>query len=301
MPDFEIKVPSIFVQTRIDSYLVGALGGRFSRKEIKASLDHGLIFLNKKPAKPKSLVGEGDLIFGSVAATEKQTLCAENIPLKVIFEDEELIVVDKPRGMVVHPGAGNKTGTLVHALLGRGGELSDLSGTFRPGIVHRLDRDTSGLLVVAKNNYVHRFLQDQIQARTFSKIYIALAKGKVEFDQGHIDKPIGHHPRIRQRMAILAGGRPAQTHYRVLERFRYSTLLEVKILTGRTHQIRVHLASIGNPIVGDEWYGTKLAGACLCLHASKLEFTHPKTGKMVKFESPIPRDLKEMIEKARAE
>jgi 23S rRNA pseudouridine1911/1915/1917 synthase len=245
------------------------------------------------------LVREGDLVSGKLSEAQSQTLSAENIPLKVVFEDEDLIVIDKSRGMVVHPGAGNRSGTLVNALLGKGGELSNLSGAFRPGIVHRLDKDTSGLLVVAKNNHAHRFLQDQIQARTFSKIYTALVRGKVEFDQGRIDKPLGRHPKIRQKMAIVPGGRDAQTHYRVLERFRYSTLLEVKIVTGRTHQIRVHLAWLGNPIVGDPWYGTKVSGACLCLHASKLEFVHPKTGKIVKFESPIPEDFRKMIQEAR--
>ncbi len=286
------------VSRRLDAFLTHALGGRFSRQEIKSAIERGEILLEGKPAKPKSPVKSGDRIQGRVHTEKESALEPESIPIKIIYEDESLLVVDKEVGMVVHPGAGAKKGTLVHALLGRGGELSTAGGRERPGIVHRLDKETSGLLVVAKTNEAHRLLQAQFQERTFSKIYTALVKGRVEFEEGHVMEPIGHHPKMRRKMAVsrASSARSAESHYRVKRRFRYATLVEVKIVTGRTHQIRVHMQHLGNPVLGDELYGTKEIGQRLALHASKIEFTHPKTGKIMKFESPLPEELVRMIE-----
>lgn len=260
----------------------------------------GLIRLNGKPAKPKALVKEGDLIEGSLPAARITALSPETIPLNVLFEDNDILVIDKPAGMVVHPGAGNKEGTLVHALLGRGSELSSLGGHQRPGIVHRLDKETSGLLLVAKNNRAHRALQSQFEARSLSKTYTALVKGKVEFEEGHVSEPIDRHAKIRRKMAVSYSetAREAETRYRVLKRFRYATLLEVKLLTGRTHQIRVHMAHLGHPVVGDELYGTRQPGERLALHASKIEFAHPTTEAIMSFKSEWPQDFKAMIQKA---
>lgn len=300
MPSFEQKVSLLYTPKRIDLYLAEVFKGKFSRREFKASLDHGDILVNGKAARPSLQLKAGDLIEGRLPDTQELSIAAEAIPLKIIYEDSEILVIDKPSGMVVHPGAGNKKGTLVNALLGRGSPLSSVGGMQRPGIVHRLDKDTSGILLVAKNNNAHRVLQSQFESRSLSKTYIAIVKGRVEFEQGHIDKPIGHHPKIRERRAVSTAetARDAETRYRVLKRFRYATLLEVKILTGRTHQIRVHMEHLGHPVVGDELYGTRLNGERLALHAAKIEFAHPATGNIICFKSEWPDDFKAMIEKA---
>lgn len=298
---FEHKVPSITFSKRIDVYLVKALEGQYSRTDLKKALDNGEIFVNGKPVKARYMVQEGDVIKGEVVSEIAPSMLEPEFnPIKVVYEDEDLMVVDKAAGMVVHPGAGNKTGTLVHSLLGRGMELSDVGGGLRPGIVHRLDKDTSGLLLIAKNNHAHRMLQDQFAQRETSKTYIALVSGQVEFQEGHIEAPIGRHAKIRQKMAISKAddARDAETHYRVLKRFRYSTLVEVRIVTGRTHQIRVHMAHLGNPVVGDTLYGKAVPGQRQALHAAKIEFVHPKSGKIMSFESEIPEDMRLVIEKA---
>jgi len=303
MQNFEIKVGPLYIEKRIDIYLTETYAGRFSRQEMKAVLDGGRVSLNGKVAKPRLRVKEGDVISGVLPEDKPRGLGGESIPLNVLYEDTSLMVVDKPAGMVVHPGTGNKKGTLAQALLGRGGEWSDVGGPSRPGIVHRLDKDTSGLIIVAKNNQVHRLIQSQFVSRSLSKIYTALVKGHVEFQEGHIDLPIGRDPRVRQKMAVVIRGdtgREAMTHYRVLKRYRHATLLEVKIVTGRTHQIRVHMAHLGHPVVGDALYGERPGGVRLALHASKIEFAHPKNGKIMKFESPLPPDMKDIIEKAAA-
>lgn len=302
MPEFKFQFKSEEkTPLRVDIYITRELGGKFSRQEIKAALQKGEILLNGKPCKPKSLVKGGDNIQGSVtAASRESTLIPESFPVKVIYEDDCLLAVDKPSGMVVHPGAGNKKGTLVHALLGRGKGLSTVGGGDRPGIVHRLDKDASGVMVIAKTNECHRLLAAQFESRTVSKIYTALVRGSVEFEEGHISALIGRHPKYRKKMAVSEreSAKPAETKYRVIKRYPHSTLLEVKTLTGRTHQIRVHLAHLGHPLVGDEIYGKRKEGERLTLHASKIEFTHPKTGKIIKFESELPEDFKELIRNA---
>lgn len=226
----------------------------------------------------------------------------EAIPLSILYEDQDLVAVDKPRGMVVHSGAGNRTGTLVNALLHHFSQLSTLSGEDRPGIVHRLDRYTSGALLVARNDFTHRALQDQFARRKVRKIYFALVHGQVEADQGSIETPIARDPGNRARMtARLASGRSADTHYRVLRRFEDFTYLEVLIGTGRTHQIRVHLASIGHPVCGDRLYGAPAVTPGLesldgyFLHASSIRFTHPRSGSPMEVAALLPPDLEAIL------
>lgn len=303
----ELIVKKLYVTQRIDAYLTEALAGKFSRQEVKSSIKNGTVFLNEKTARPRDPVKEDDRIHGMLVTEEKWPLEPENIPLKVLYEDESLLVVDKPVGLVVHPGAGNKKGTLVHALLGRKAALSSLGDTSRPGIVHRLDKDTSGLLIVAKDNFSHRALQSQFAGRSLSKTYVALVKGSLEYEEGRLEQSLARDPKNRQKMAVSRedSAHTAQTLYRVLKRFRYTTLLEIKLITGRTHQIRVHMQHLGHPVVGDPLYGNVAAGASpkgrLALHASKIEFLHPKTGKLMKVESPIPPEMSAMIDQAEKE
>ena len=298
--DLTVKGP--VTSKRIDAYLAAALAPDFSREEIKRSLLDGKIFLNGRAVKPKDSVKEDDRITGSVLAERVLKAEGEAIPLSVVYEDDAFLVIDKPVGLVVHPGAGHKSGTLVNALLGRKTSLSSVGGDERPGIVHRLDKDTSGLLLVAKTNVAHRKLQAQFAARSLTKIYIALVRGKVEFEEGRVDAPMGRDLKVRRKMDISRSdkGRTALTHYRVLKRFRYATLLELRIVTGRTHQIRVHMRHLGHPVSGDLLYGgpEDVKEPRLALHAARIEFLHPKTGKIVKFESPIPSEMKAMIDKA---
>lgn len=297
---FEWRVSALPAPKRADAALSEHFKERVSRSEIQALLKNGGILLNGKPAKPSALIKEGDVLAGRLGETAKKTtLEPENIPLTIVHEDEDILVVDKAVGMVVHPGAAAKKGTLVNALLGRGTRLSSMGASTkdRPGIVHRLDKDTSGLLVVAKNNRAHRLLQDQFEARSITKIYTALVRGQVDFEEGHVDESLERDAKVRRKMAVArrGGGKEALTRYRVVRRFKSSTLLEVRILTGRTHQIRVHLAHLGHPVLGDELYGKKESAPRLCLHASKIEFLHPKTGKMMRFESPLPPDFEAAI------
>lgn len=304
MKNIQETVSSMVAPKRIDVYLTGALGGQFSREEIKNALRNGKILLNGDVVRPRTLVKEGDSIEGNISSAKDSPLSAESIPIKIIYEDDWLIVVDKAAGMVVHPGAGHKKGTLVNALLGKGVSLSSVGDRSRPGIVHRLDKETSGLLLVAKNNQAHRLLQAQFATRALSKTYSALVKGRVEFEEGRVCALIGRDPKIRQKKAVGNGdrAREAETHYRVIQRFPHATLLEVKPLTGRTHQIRVHLAHLGYPVVGDAMYGRERSKERSrqrhALHASKIRFAHPKTGRIMEFESPLPDDFNQMIEEA---
>ena len=228
----------------------------------------------------------------------------QNIPLDIVYEDQDLLVVNKPKGMVVHPAAGNPDGTLVNALLFHCGDsLSGINGVIRPGIVHRIDKDTSGLLIVAKNDRAHQSLAEQIAVHSFTRIYNAVVYGIVKEEEGTVSAPIGRHPTDRKRMAVLSsGGREAVTHYRVLERFPGFTLVECRMETGRTHQIRVHMAHIGHPVAGDPVYGpkkciTELQGQCL--HARVIGFIHPATGEYLEFDSGLPPYFERFLEKLR--
>lgn len=227
----------------------------------------------------------------------------EPIPLAVVYEDSDLLVVDKPVGMTVHPGAGRSTGTLVHAVLAHSPGMALIGGADRPGIVHRLDKDTSGLLVVAKTEAAWRGLQAQIQSRRARREYLALVHGRLERSSSVIEAPIGRDPRHRTRMAVVASGRRAVTHYTVAERFEDATLLQVRLDTGRTHQIRVHLAHIGHPVVGDPIYGRRANAWGMrrqALHARTLAFAHPTTGADMVFHAPLPTDFEEALQTLRA-
>lgn len=225
---------------------------------------------------------------------------AEEIPLEICYEDNDIAVVNKPCGMVVHPAAGNESGTMVNALLFHLSDLSGIGGTLRPGIVHRLDKDTSGLLLVAKNDAAHLALSEALKNREMHKTYRAVVYGGFREESGVIEKPIARHPNDRKRMAVVEGGRYARTEYSVSQRLRGATLLDVGLITGRTHQIRVHFASIGHPLLGDPIYGGKkppITSPRLMLHAWRIEFTHPSTGESMRFEAEEPAAFREMVKK----
>jgi len=252
------------------------------------------VLVNGKPGRSSDRVAKGDIVEFELPQKRAATTSAEDIPLVVVYADDDLVVIDKPAGMVVHQAPGHDTGTLVHALLGLGGEWSAAGGETRPGIVHRLDKGTSGLIVAARNDVSHRALAAQLSNRTLSRMYLAIVRGRVKGDSGELEGPIGRHPRERKRMAVVAGGRFARTRYQVVERRRTHTLLRCELDTGRTHQIRVHLAAIGHPVAGDTEYGGREAGALRpMLHAWRLRLRHPRTGVEMTFEAPPPADFDE--------
>ncbi len=283
---------------RLDKYIAEQC--RISRSYAQDLIAEGRVTVNGRPAKASYRLNTGDIVIASIPPPSPDSLSAEAIPLKIVYEDEDVIVIDNPAGLVVHPAAGHKKGTLVNALLACCPDLGQIKGSIRPGIVHRLDRDTSGLIMVAKNEAAHYSLARQIKQRTVEKVYIALVLGKLHPQRGAIEAPIGRHPGDRKRMAVVEGDRQAKTEYRVLEYLNDSTLLEVTPETGRTHQIRVHLAAIGHPVFGDPVYGKKspLLGRQF-LHAHKLGFKLPSNGKFVEFVSELPRELQEVVERLR--
>ena len=308
---FAIRVSQKGAGRRLDQFL-SETSLNLSRSREKNLIQKHLIFLNQKPIKPSVHVKTGDIVSGTLPEPEPLSLKAEPIPLTVLYEDSFIIVVDKPSGMVVHPAYGNPSGTLVNALLYHCKDLAGINGVLRPGIVHRLDKDTSGVMVVAKDDGAYHHLAKQFKNRTVKKTYRAIVYGKLSGDEGLIDSEIGRHPSERKRMSIRTKkGRPAITRWRKLEEFDGATLLEIFPQTGRTHQIRVHLSSIGHPILGDPLYGRKgrpgaiydpVLRECVkrlnrqALHAQQLEFTHPRTGERVQFVSPMPRDMEEVLE-----
>lgn len=258
-----------------------------------------LVFVNGKTVKPSYKVKENDEVVVNIPEAEKIDVLPENIPLDILYEDDDIIVINKPQGMVVHPAPGNYSGTLVNALLYHCKNLSGINGILRPGIVHRLDKDTSGVMVVAKNDKAHISLSNQIKERSVFKKYVAIVEGVIKDEEGKIEAPIGRHPVDRKKMAVIEDGRYALTLYKVLERFKENTLVEAVIKTGRTHQIRVHMAYIGHPIVGDHVYGFKRQKFKLegqALHSSVLGFMHPTKGVYMEFEAPLPEYFKKLIE-----
>jgi 23S rRNA pseudouridine1911/1915/1917 synthase len=276
---------------------------QFSRARLQDWIKQAHVLVNGSAARASRILREGDRIDVEPADLPPLRAEPEAIPLRVLYEDSDLVAIDKPAGMVVHAGAGVHTGTLVNALLGRFQSLSGLGGELRPGIVHRLDRFTSGVILVAKNDAAHRALAALFAGRQVEKTYLALVHGNLAADRGRIEKPIARDPRHRTRMtARLASGRAAWTEYRVLQRFAGFTFLEVRIGTGRTHQIRVHLSSIGHPVVGDRLYGAPAKAeiqpprARFFLHAHRIRFQHPSTGQPLEIESPLPEDLKHSME-----
>jgi 23S rRNA pseudouridine1911/1915/1917 synthase len=292
--------------TRLDKFLVTKLP-EFSRTRLQALIENGSILVDEKVAQKSSqLITQGNLIEVHIPPTEFTELVPEDIPLDIIYEDEDLMVVNKPAGMVVHPAAGHQTGTLVHAALAHAPEMSGIGGEKRPGVVHRLDKDTSGLILLAKNDQAHRWLQEQFRLRKTIKTYIALVDGKPPTPSGRIEAPVGRDSVHRKMMAVtsLKRGRDAVSEYRTLESFREHTLLEVHPLTGRTHQIRLHLRFIGCPVAGDEVYGHRHSTIPIdrhFLHAARLTILLPGEVKVQTFEASLPRELEAVLERLREE
>lgn len=294
---------------RLDAYLASQIEG-WSRARLQHLIADQDVLVNGKPSKPSYKLRTRDEIELELVAPPATKFAPENIPLEIIYEDEALIVVNKPAGLVVHPASGVQSGTLANALAFHFDQLSQNAGEIRPGIVHRIDKDTSGLLAVAKTEVAHERLADQFRERSVFKSYLALVHGSVEMDTGRIEQPLARDPRNRTRMAIVRGGRSAISMYKVRRRYDRFTLLAVEIKTGRTHQIRVHLASIKHPVVGDELYGggrdntvrdPKLRAEVRklgrhFLHAAELGLKHPLTGAALRFEAPLPADLQRFLD-----
>lgn len=285
---------------RLDKYIADNADG-ISRSFAAKLCEDGKVSIDGKSVDKKYKLKGGETIVIDVPDPETVEVAAEDIELDIVYEDDDVIVVNKPQGMCVHPAPGNETGTLVNALMYHcGDKLSAINGVIRPGIVHRIDKDTSGLLIVAKNNEAHLFLSEQLKERKALRKYYALVNGNIRDDEGTIDKPIARHPNDRKKMAVVYGGREAVTHFKVLERYNGYTLVECTLETGRTHQIRVHMASIGHSIVGDRVYGIKkekIKTNGQLLHAKTIGFIHPKTGEEMRFTSNLPNYFEEILEK----
>lgn len=286
---------------RLDKFI--ADNSDISRSYAAKLCEDGLVLCGEKQLLKKYKILGTEEITINVPEPEELSIEPENIPLNIVYEDSDVIVVNKPQGLCVHPAPGNERGTLVNGLVYHcGDELSAINGVIRPGIVHRIDKDTSGLLIVAKNNEAHLKLSEQLKERKAMRKYVALVNGNIKEDSGTINKPIGRNPSDRKKMAVVFGGREAVTHFNVLERFGQYTLVECILETGRTHQIRVHMASIGHSIVGDPLYGIKKEKFNLngqLLHAKTIGFVHPRTGEMMEFTSDIPEYFENVLEKLR--
>jgi len=286
--------------TRIDAWLSANIPD-LTRNAAQRLLTEGMVTVNGKPPKKNYKVSVGDAVIVTIPDIAEVPLVPQNIPLDIVFEDEDVVVVNKPRGMVVHPAPGHPDGTLVNALMYHCGDsLSGVGGEKRPGIVHRIDKDTSGLLIVAKNDAAHLALSAQLSDRSLSRVYRAVVVGNLKQDSGTVDAPIGRHPNDRKKMAVTQqNSRNAVTHWSVLERYRGYTHVRCKLETGRTHQIRVHMAHIGHPLLGDEVYGhAKLPEKGLvgqCLHAKELQFIHPRTGEAVHLDTELPDYFKDVL------
>lgn len=277
-----------------------------SRSRVQRLITDGRVTADGQPVKANTVIPAGAILVIDVPPIESAGIEPEAIPLDVVYEDEEVLVVDKPTGLVVHPSPGHWSGTLVNALLARDTSYGGIAGVERPGIVHRLDRDTSGLLIVAKTDTAQASLMAQLKARRVKKTYLALVHGSVQAAVGRVEAPVGRDPKNRMRMAVVPDGRPSVTGYRVRERFAGWTLLEVDLVTGRTHQIRVHLAALGHPVAGDPVYGTGTSRRGpvglerLFLHAWRLVFASPATGDLVRLEAPLPPALEGALTELRA-
>lgn len=284
--------------TRLDIFLASEFT-ELSRARIQKLIKEENVLVNGKNVKPNYLVARGDEIKLTLPELKELEIRPQAIPFQVVYEDSDLMVVNKPQGMVVHPAAGNYEGTLVNALLHYCQDLSGINGVMRPGIVHRIDKDTSGLLLVAKNDFAHQGLAEQIKAHSLTRIYRAIVHGSIPEPAGIIDAPIGRHPVQRKKMAVvMKNSKKAVTHYRVLERFNEYTYIEAKLETGRTHQIRVHMSYLGHPVVGDPLYGPKKGRFDLkgqVLHAAVIGFIHPRTGKNLEYEAPLPEYFQKLL------
>lgn len=287
-------------EERLDKWLTAAVSG-LSRSYIQKCIKEGQVSVNEKPAKAGYRLRVDDEVSFLIPEAAEPAIVAEDIPLAVLYEDEDVLVVDKPKGMVVHPAPGHYNGTLVNAVLWHcRGQLSGINGVLRPGIVHRIDRDTTGSLIVCKNDPAHKAIAIQLKEHSLNRTYRAVVHGVLEADEGTINAPIGRDERDRKRMAVNEkNGKEAVTHYKVLERFKEHTYIECRLETGRTHQIRVHLTSIGHPLLGDEIYGMRKTPFHLegqTLHAHKLGFIHPASGAYVEVEAPLPTYFVKLLE-----
>lgn len=282
-------VTNEFIGERLDRFICNNFKD-LSRTLIQRLIDDNLVFVNNKPTKPGYKLKGNDVVLLTLPDLKEIKVVPENIPLDIVFEDKDLIVVNKPQGMVTHPANGIYNGTLVNALLYHcRNSLSGINGVLRPGIVHRLDKETSGLIISCKNDKSHTGIANQIKERKLKRYYYAIVHGKIQYDKGTINKPISRHKIQRYKMSVVTGGKKAVTHWKVLKKSDRFALLECSLETGRTHQIRVHMASIGHPIVGDKTYGKKSDPYNqMMLHAYKLVFIHPKTGKEIKLETKLP-------------
>ncbi len=285
---------------RLDAFL--SRGSGLTRSAAQKLIEQGQVTLNGRPGKKNDRLNPGDRVEFSVPEAKPVDIPARDIPLDIVYEDEDVLVINKPKGLVVHPAAGHQDDTLVNGLLfSRGDSLSGINGELRPGIVHRIDKDTSGLLAVAKNDLAHTMLASQLKDHTMARTYDAIVCGTFREDTGTVDAPIGRHPTDRKKMCVTQrGSKPAVTHYEVVERFRGYTHIRCHLETGRTHQIRVHMAYIGHPLLGDTVYGHKgaeLGQDTQCLHASSLCFRHPRDGRPVLVLCPLPDYFQQVIEK----
>lgn len=295
----EFKIDAVATGLRLDKAVADFT--ELSRSLANEQIKNGQILVNGQAKKAKYAVKEGDVISYEVPELEEVEYVAEDLPLEIVYQDEDVAVVNKPQGMVVHPSAGHTSGTLVNALMYHIKDLSGINGVLRPGIVHRIDKDTSGLLMIAKNDQAHLALADELKDKKSLRKYWAIVHGNLPNDRGVIEAPIGRSEKDRKKQAVTAKGKPALTRFQVLERFGDYTLVELQLETGRTHQIRVHMAYIGHPVAGDEVYGPRktLKGHGQFLHARTLGFTHPRTGEVLKFTSEVPAIFQETLAKLR--
>ena len=300
MGPIRLKAAEESKNQRLDAFLASSLD-ELTRSQATRLIESGAVTVNGKAVSKSYKLAGGEEVAVTLPAPEPVEAVAQDIPLDVVYEDADVIVVNKPSGMVVHPAPGHADGTLVNALLYHcAGSLSGVGGALRPGIVHRIDRDTSGLIIAAKNDAAHRFLSAQLADHTLARTYECIVVGTLREDSGTVDAPIARHPTDRKRMAVVQGGRPAVTHWEVIARCPGFTHVRCRLETGRTHQIRVHMAYLGHPILGDTVYGAKKEVAGLtgqCLHAVGLRFLHPRTHKAVELSCPLPEEFTRMLQK----
>lgn len=296
-----VHVPEGTASDRLDRYLAGCLKDQYSRVQIQKWIKSGHLLRNGKPATSSERVGPGDtLILETEPVPFLEGIVPEPVPLNILHEDDAILVINKPAGLVVHPGAGHSGGTLVHGLLYHTRQLSAIAGPSKPGVVHRLDKDTSGVMVVAKTDGAHRLLSEQFAKRTVRRTYVAVVHGRMAHENGTISAALGRHPKDRQKISVQppGKGRDAITHYKVLRRFPNKTYIELTPETGRTHQLRVHLHHLGHPILGDPRYGPSLAAAPIgrqALHALRLEFVHPVSGQPVAYAAALPVEINQLL------
>ena len=297
----QLLIDSESAGERIDSFLASVFDSH-SRSYFQKLLKEGRVTVNGSPVKPSYETEPEDLIEIDFPEPEALSIEAENIPLDIVYEDSDVILINKPKGMVVHPAAGHFSGTMVNALLYHCKDLSGINGVMRPGIVHRIDRDTTGIVIACKNDAAHNAIAAQLKEHSIHRAYFAIVHGNLPDDEGTVDAPIGRHKTERKKMAVVPDGKPAVTHYRVLERFGQHTFIECRLETGRTHQIRVHMAHIGHPLLGDEVYGSGRSAYRTegqCLHAYLLGFVHPETKEYMEFQTPLPEYFEKILKDLR--